>query len=222
MGKYLYLLFMGVLGLSISVFSFYKGTIYLSEINHFIQGDKSFFEVFIEPKRNFKKQVSAERSYLNIENYKDVQQACYKLHGAGNFVKNYLYGFVNVNYPLSEQIVSIRLLKEYDNFIQSSFGIHESEKRGKYLAYNYDISNCNSSLQAMSDIVYKIASVSSKNEIKRLSKFIKNDALSFYEAGNIVISYPFVFYFENGEVHDFKYFNLNESHKATDYLVKTT
>jgi hypothetical protein len=227
MGKYLYLIVMAILGLTISAFSFHKSGVYFSEINQFIDGDKTLYELIIEPKDSLEKTASTEKSYLNTD-YTDYHgntdntdnfSSCAKLDGASTFVKIYLLDFVNLNTPLSlnEQIKNIKLLKEFDSFIQSEFYI---QRKYNYISLQFrGDHSCNTSLQVLSDMVYKIASVSSKGKIKELSRFIASPLINFYEYENIVISYPFVFYFENGDLLDFKYLSPKDSHKAQDYIL---
>ncbi|WP_019026784.1 hypothetical protein [Colwellia piezophila] len=228
MGKYFYLILMGILGISISAFGFYKGGITLSEISQFAAGKKSFSEVFVESKIRVGDPVlvSIEKSYLTIESYNNIREGCAKLNMAGNFVRNYVADFISLNIPLNQQIKSIRLLKEYDSFILSKFIIVEfkagSNTKKKFTYIRSNKTDCDSSLQIMSDIVFKIASESSKNKIKKLSGFVESKYIRFFEYENIVVSYPFIFYFENGNLFDFKYVNSGESLKALDYFDKNT
>lgn len=219
MGKYVYLLFMAIIGFSISVFSFHKGFITLSEINEFLYNDKSFYDVFIKPKQSNYPRPSKEKSYLDRDNYRDVKQPCYKLSGAGLFIQRYLDGIIDINKPLSEQVRKIKHFSSSHPFIEQTFNISTNEETGnKQLQYLHVEDNCETKLHSMSSLVFTVASISSKREIKRLSKFIAHPFENHYEYHNTIVSYPFVFYFANGDFSDFKYINTKDSHRAVDHL----
>ncbi|QOL26227.1 hypothetical protein LP316_02690 [Thalassotalea sp. LPB0316] len=222
MWKSITLIITGVIGLIISMYTFQKGSLTFSDIASFFNGEKTFYQVFVEPQKPLIA-PSRAKSYKQSESFENTPNTCLNLNNSRAFIAQYLRQYIDLDSTFTTELQKVTLLKSYFDTLQNDYYIGEYEFSGqKALMFHsapvHTQMDCAKPLNKISDIVYKIASNSSRQQIKEFSGYIEGNDSHPFENEQIMVSHPFVFQFSKGKLIDFKYKALSESNYANHYL----